>query len=240
MVRSDIELDDPFLVEGLPGLGLASKIAADHLIDALDMEPYAAVEAEGLPEVAMFEAGDHAVRPPVQLFASAEHDLLVLTADVLVSPLYAQDFSDLVVGWIAEQEVTPLFCAGLPVDEDTNRLYGVSTGGAAGMLDDADVAPPDGPGLVGGPTGALLRAADDRGMEAAGLIVETDPQFPDPAAARVLIDDGVEPIAGFDIETDVLTERAEQIREQKEQFAQMVRRAEQHERGEAFPEGMYQ
>lgn len=239
-VRSEMEFDEPFLVEGLPGLGLASKIATDFLVDRLDMSYHASVSAEGIPPVAVFEQDRHEVQPPVRIYASEEHDLLALTSDILVSPLYAGDFADVVVDWIQDTRVTPLFLSGLPSEKETPGLYGVSTGDAASLLDAAGIAPPDGPGLIGGPTGALLSAADERGVDAAGLIVETDPQFPDPIAARALIDRGIEKIAGFDVDTTPLSEQAEQIREQKEQFAEMIRQAETHETSAAFPEGMYQ
>lgn len=239
-VRTDVDLDEPHLVEGMPGLGLASKIAVDHLVEALDMTYHASVTTEGIPEVTMFEPDDRTLRPPVRIFASAEHDLLALTSDVLVSPIYAPEFASTVVGWLADNGVTPLFLSGLPAEADEHDLFGVATGDAASMLADRDIPAPDGPGLIGGPTGALLQEADEHGMDALGLVVESDPQFPDPTAARVLIDQGVEPLTGIDVDTDVLTEKAEQIREQKEQFAEMIQQAEHHERSQAFPEGMYQ
>ncbi len=240
-IRDDtVSLDDPVLVEGLPGLGLASKIAVDHLIERLDMTYYASIDTDGLPPVAIFEADRHAVWPPVRVYASAEHDLLALTSDVLVSPLYADGFAETVIDWVRAADVTPLFLSGLPSDAEEKHIYGVSTGEAGEMLDAAGITPPDGPGLVGGPTGALLHVADEHDVDALGLIVDTDPQFPDPTAARALIDDGIERLTDIDIATEVLTSQAEQIRDQKEQLAEMIRQAEQHERSQAFPEGMYQ
>ena len=51
--RDDIELDAPTLVEGLPGVGLVGKLAADHLVDALDMVHYGTARCDGLPEIAV-------------------------------------------------------------------------------------------------------------------------------------------------------------------------------------------
>lgn len=239
-IRNDTTLDDPVLIEGLPGLGLASKIATDHIIEQLDMTYHASIDTEGLPQVAIFEKERHAVWPPVRIYASAEHDLLALTSDVLVSPLYADGFATTVVDWLQETGTTPIFLSGLPSEAEEKHIYGVSTGDAGTRLDQNGIAPPDGPGLVGGPTGALLHMADERTLDAIGLIVDTDPQFPDPTAARTLIDDGIEHLTGIDVDTQMLTSQAEQIRDQKEQLAEMIRNAEQHERSQAFPEGMYQ
>lgn len=237
-VRNEVDLDDPWLVEGLPGVGLASKIATDHLISELDMVHHASVTADGLPEVMIFEEGERTLRPPVRIFADPETDLLVLSSDVIVSPVTAEEFAATVTDWIQDVGARPLFLSGLPSDADEKELFGVTTGDSS-LLDGTDIPEPSEPGLVGGPTGALLHHADDAGIPGACLVVSTDPQFPDPAAARILIDDGIEEIAGFDVPTQELTERAEEIRGQKQKLAEMLQQAEAHEKSQAFPEGMY-
>lgn len=240
-VHDDIALGDPVMVEGLPGLGLASKIATDFLIDELSMQPYAAAHSEGIPPTPMFEAGTHAVTAPIRIFASEEHDLLALRSEVLVSPMYAMDLLQALVDWMREEGVLGVFLSGLPSDRSGDpAIYGVATGDAGDRLEQAGIAAPDGPGMIGGPTGALLYRAHEMDMDALGLIVEADPQFPDPGAARALIDRGIEPMTGLDVDTQHLTEQASQIKQQKEQLAEMLQEAEQHERSQALPEGWYQ
>jgi len=55
--RDDIELDAPTLVEGLPGVGLVGKLAADHLVDAFEMVHYGTARCDGLPEIAVYTEG---------------------------------------------------------------------------------------------------------------------------------------------------------------------------------------
>lgn len=233
--------DDPVLVEGLPGLGLASKIATDFLIDELAMQPYATVHSDGIPPTPMFQEGAYEITAPIRIFASEEHDLLALRSEVLVSPMYAMDLVQALIAWLQERGVTGVFMSGLPSDRSgTAELYGVSTGDAEKRLEAAGIRAPDGPGMIGGPTGAFLYEAAENGMDALGLIVEADSQFPDPGAARVLIDNGIEPLTGLEADTAELTESASQIKQQKEQLAEMLREAEQHERSQALPEDWYQ
>lgn len=239
--ESDVELDSPTLVEGLPGVGLVGKIAADHVVSEFGMDYYGAVHCEGLPEVAVYRGGAHDLVAPVRLYVDTGRDLVVLQSDVPVSPRSASEFADCVTGWIETNDVTPLFLSGLAVEEksDVPALSGVATGGADDRLTQHGIESPDEDGLVSGPTGALLYEANARDIESLGLIVETDPQFPDPEAARVILQRGINPLAGIDVDTDSLVEQAEEIQHAREQLARRMREANE-ESSEARPLRMFQ
>jgi uncharacterized protein len=223
IVDEGIDLDEPTLVEGLPGAGLVGKIAADHLVTEYDMTYYAALYCEGLPSVAVYEGESAALQPPVRLYADSEENLVVLQSDVPVSPAQAGEFVSCVTGWIDENGVFPLYLSGLAEDKDgVPELYGVSTGTAGAVLEKAEIAPPRDGGLVSGPTGALLHRAVETGIDAVGLIVQTNPQFPDPEAARALLEYGVGPITGIEVDTDRLIEQAGEIQQAREQLAKQL------------------
>lgn len=238
---AEVELDSPTLVEGLPGAGLVGKIAADHLVEEFEMTYYGAVHCEGLPEAAVYHGGAPDLMPPVRLYADAERDLVVLQSDVPVSPRSASEFAGCVTGWVRSNDVTPLYLSGLAVEQksDVPALYGVATGGAAGILDEHDIEAPDEDGLVSGPTGALLYQANAQDIDSLGLIVETQPQFPDPESARIILQKGVNPITGVDASTDTLVEQAEQIQRAREQLAKRMQEADE-ESSEAKPLRMFQ
>jgi uncharacterized protein len=240
--NDELDLDSPTMVEGLPGVGLVGKIAADHLVDALGMEYYADVRCEGLPPVAIYGDGDAAVKPPVRLYADADADLLVLQSDVPVSPKTAENFADCVTSWLANRDATPIYLSGMATEKgpEVPECVGVSTGDGAALLENIDVDPPTETGLISGPTGALLHSADAADLTGVGLVVDSDPRFPDPEAARVLLDRAIVDLAGIDVPLEKLVERAEEIRDQKEQLAERMQRAEAEESSQARPLGMYQ
>lgn len=243
VVADDIELDEPTLVEGLPGLGLVGKIATDHLIERFDMTYYAAVDCKGIPQIAVYEDGDRDLLPPVRLYADEERDLVALRSDVPISADAAPQFANCVTAWVESNDATPLYLSGLPHQkqaETVPELYGTATGDLGQLLDEYDIDSPGETGAVSGPTGALLHRASRTGVGAIGLIVQSDPQFPDPAAAKVLLEDGIDPIAGIDVNTDELVESAEEIRQQKEQFAQRMQETEEAESSQAKPLRMFQ
>lgn len=205
------------LVDGLPGRGLVGKLVADHLVGEFEMEYYAGIHCDGVPPMAAYRTNDSTVRPPIQLYADADRDLLALTSDVPVSPSSAPKFADCITDWLAERSVTPIYLAGLggAVDPDdgarSRELYGLSTGDGDALLDEAGVVPPRHAGIVTGPTGALLGRAGEVGLDGVGLLVESDGEFPDLDAARVVVDRGIEPITGVEIDTEPFVERATEL-----------------------------
>ena len=223
MHADDIELDSPVLVEGLPGAGLVGKIAADHLVEEFDMSFYGSLHCDGLPDVAVYHGGESGVKPPVRLYADAERDLLVLQSDVPVSPSGAPEFAACVTGWFDEHDVLPLYLSGLPEEKSgVPELYGIATGGAESTLDGVDVDPPRESGLISGPTGALLARAGVTGLDAVGLIVQTQAKFPDPESARVILEKAVAPIADVEVNTDSLVEQTDEIQAAREELARQL------------------
>ena len=240
-IKADgLELDEPTMVEGLPGVGLVGKIVADHLVDTFGMTHFANVHCEGLPKVAVFTGESAELSPPVRLYADEQRDLLVLQSDVPVSPGVAEEFAGCLTGWLANRDATPLYLSGLPAEKtDVPELYGVAHGDVAAVLDEHGIDPPTQDGVISGPTGALLYQARRDGLDAAGLVVESNPNFPDPAAARVVLTHGIGPIAGVSVDTDDLVEQAEEISAAREELAKRMQEAGQ-ESSSAQPMGMYQ
>lgn len=238
--HATLTLDDPVLVEGLPGVGLVGKLAADHLVEEFDMTYYASCHCDGLPRVAVYQEDDAAVRPPVRLYADEERDLLVMQADVPVSPQVASEFAVCVTGWLADNDVTPVYLSGLAEEkEGVPAMYGVGTGSGDQLLEEHGIDTPTESGMVSGPTGALLAEANEQGLDGVGLIVQANTKFPDPESARVLLTDGIEPIADIEVGTDELVEQADRVADARERLAKQMQEADE-ESTRAQPLGMYQ
>ena len=239
-IHGDATLDEPMLVEGLPGVGLVGKIAADHLVEQFDMEYYASAHCEGLPRTATYHADDRTLRPPVRIYADEERELLVLQSDVPVSPRSAPEFSTCLTGWFAEQDVTPICLSGLPEEkDDVPSMYGVGVGAGSELLAEYGIDAPSENGMISGPTGAILADANQQEIDAMGLVVQASAQFPDPEAARVILTTGIEPLADIEVETDRLVEQAETIADARQKLAERMQQAEE-ESSQAQSLGMYQ
>lgn len=297
-----IELTDPVLLEGFPGMGLVGKIAVDHLVAELDMVHFADVHCDALPRVAGFGEGESAVRSPVRLYADPDRDLVALQSDVQVSPDAAYEFAGCVADWLDETDTTAVYVAGTEPDEEPNgdgtdgdgaettvaeddvvsagadaaaateesgdgdvessdsaatdageessstateadrdpRLRGVATAGATDRLAETDLQVPDNAGIVSGPSGALLAHAMETELPAIGVVADTTPRFPDPEAAKAVLERVVEPLAGVDVGVEQLLEHAERVRAAKQRLADQVAAAEDDSSSKATPLRMYQ
>ncbi|MFC5136158.1 MULTISPECIES: proteasome assembly chaperone family protein [Haloferacaceae] len=241
VLDGDVTLEEPTLVEGFPGVGLVGKIATDHMIDAHEMTHYANVHCDGLPPVAVYREDDPAVTTPVRLYADPDRDLVALRSDVPVHPNAAAEVAGCLDSWFDDTGTFPVFLSGLgrEKDEEPPELYGIATGEGGEALSRAELSSPPEAGLVSGPTGAMLAEALERGRDAVGLVVESDPQFPDPEAARRLILDGIDPIAGTETPTDGLVDQATEIRDAKQKLAERMQQATE-ESSQAEPLKMFQ
>lgn len=240
IVDESVELDSPVLVEGFPGVGLVGKMAVDHLIDTFEMDHYANVHCTSIPPIVTYRHEIHELATPIRLYVDAERDLLALQSDVPIGPDAATEFGNCVASWFTESTVLPIYLSGLPRQTDgPPALYGVSTGEADSLLAEAGIDEPAGMGLISGPTGALLAHALEHDTSALGLIVESNPQLPDPVASRVVIEAGIEPLAEISVPTDELSTRADEIEEAR---AQLIERMQQStdDSSRAQPLQMYQ
>lgn len=240
--RDDVSLNDPVLIEGMPGVGLVGKIAADHVLEQLDMVEYGEIIFDGPPTAVMFDEGDRGVKSAVRLFADPDTDTVVLQSSIPFEVVQGGAFVTAFTEWVDEQDVLPLYLSGVATETepgDVPELHGLATGEASSYLDDADVAPPAKNGLIQGPGGAFLFGAKDAGVDAVGLMVESDPRFPDPQGAKTLIDKGIEPIADVTVDTERLVEEAEQIMDQREELMERLQQATD-EGQKVSTRGMYQ
>lgn len=234
--------ENPVLIEGFPGVGLVGKIVADHLVEALEMDHYANIFCDALPSAAAYGGGDRAIRTPVRLYAAPDADLLVLQSDVPVSPAAAEEFAGCIDGWFREESVLPLYIAGLRREGDAAdhpSLRGIGVGVGKDVLSQVNIPSPEAPGLVSGPTGALLAHALETNLDAVGLVVDADPQFPDPTAARIVLEGAVEPITELDVDANALDAQASRIQDAKERLAAQMRDADENA-SQARPLRMYQ
>ena len=240
VVDDEVELNDPTLIEGFPGAGLVGKIVADHIVDAMGLRHYANVHCDGFQKVAIYDQGTPELASPVRLYADEAGEVLVLQSDIPIEPEAAEEFAHCFSPWV-EDRANPVFIAGLPTKERSSppELFGVGTGAGVETVEQAGLARPPERGVVSGPAGTLLGYAVENGLDAVGLIVETDPRFPDPMGAKVLLKQGIEPIIGQDVSVGLLDSHAEKIQEAKERLAKRMQEGGK-ESSEAVPIRMFQ
>ena len=212
-------LDDPVLVEGLPGVGHVGKLAADHLLDEFNgtlvrriyseqFPPQVTVDDTGVAALAAVEV--HAVTTPGR-------DLLVVTGDHQAQTNAGHYRLTEQLLTVAEGfDVTAVYALGGVPTGELIEEYDV-----LGAATDSDVVDrlaeigvefrenePAG-GIVG-VSGLLLGLGGRRGLQAACLMGETSGYLVDPKSARAVLEI-LEQLLEFDVDFSDLESKAEEM-----------------------------
>jgi len=238
---TELRAESPTLIEGLPGLGLVAAIAVDQITKQLELDQHGTIVSDDFPPVAAFDEGR--VRDAIRVYAGEDPAVMTLQSDIPIPPSAVDSLSQCVLSDLAAEFEQAIFLAGAPAEseDEIGEVVGVATtDDLETALTDAGITLADGSGVVGGVTGALLADCYHDDVPAAVLIVRSNPYIPDPAAARAVIEEALEPLVEFDIDTQELREQAEEIQKQKQQIAEQLRQYQQQQDQQPAMPGMYQ
>lgn len=228
-VVDEFELDDPVLIEGLPGVGQVGKLAAEHLLEECDGTAIRRVHSEHFPpQVLVDDAGT--TRLAAATFYAVEtegRDLLVLTGDHQAGDNAGHyrltgTFLDIAEA-VGATDVYAL--GGVPtgeIVEEYSVLGAVSDPSLRGPLESLDVefrAEEPAGGIVG-VSGLLLGLGGRRDLDCRCLMGETSGYLVDPRSARVVLE-VLEGALDFDLEYESLEDRAEEMEEVVEKIQEM-------------------
>lgn len=239
--KTELSADSPTLVEGLPGVGLVAAIAVDQITTQLGLKQHGAIVSDEFPSVAAFDSGR--VRDAVRVYAGTEPAVMTLRSDIPIPPAAVDSLSRCVLNDLADEFERAIFLAGAPAESEAEigEIVGVATTDELETtLAETGITLAEGPGIIGGVTGALLDDCYHSDVPAAVLVVRSNPYVPDPAAARAVIEEALEPLVEFDIDTQELREQAAEIQEQKRQIAEQFQQYQQQQGQQSAMPGMYQ
>ncbi len=225
---ADPDLEDPILIEGLPGVGHVGKLAVEHLLEEFDDELVRRIYSEHFPPQVTVEDGRTQLAcAEVYAIRDAERDLLVLTGDHQAGdgPGHYR-LTDVFLDVAAAFGVERIYAlGGVPTGElvDEPDVIGAAT--TDRLVEDLET---DGvefrdnepAGGIVGVSGLLLGLGERRGYDAACLMGETSGYLVDPKSARVVLE-VIESAIGIEIGYDSLAERADEMEEVIKRIRQM-------------------
>ena len=235
--HADPDLDDPVLVEGLPGVGHVGKLVAEHLLEEFEdaelvrrvysehFPPQVGVEDDGTTTMACAEF--HAVR-------TDGADLLLLSGDHQATDASGHyRVTDQFLDVADEFGVERAFAlGGVPTGELIEEYAVVGAATDADQVDELETAGvefrDDEPaGGIVGVSGLLLGLGERRDLPTACLMGETSGYLVDPKSARAVLE-VLQEVIGFDVGYDSLEDRAEEMEE-------VVRKIQEMEQGGGAP-----
>lgn len=226
----DRTVASPTLIEGLPGHGLVASIVVDQIRKELGMDLYGGIRSPEVPPLLSFSDGY--VKDTVRVYSSINPNVLTLHGDVMFPSSAYRPFSQCVLDDLADEIEKGVFLVAAPAEDEHQHgeLFGVATNEAIGEeLLTAGIKLANGDGIVGGVTGALVDECYQASVPAALILVRADPYVPDPEAARIVIEEALEPLLSFDIDTAELEEQATKIKAQKAQIADQYREMQEQQ-----------
>ncbi len=228
IVETAPEVKNPILILAVPGAGLVSIIAADHLIKVADLKEVGRIDSPLFPPV--IGVKDGVAMHTVKIYGGK--GLYVVKAEVPlpIDPLLKLTIS--VLDWIARKRPKlAIVMGGVPEEDrikvEKPQVMAVFSSEEAKSLAEGMGGELMKEGYLSGYAAFFLREASRRGVPAAALMVQSFAAYPDPGAAAEVLK-AIEPILGFDVDISQLEAESETIRlKLKELMAKTVQTAKE-------------
>ncbi len=234
VVVEKLDVKDPIVVTGFPGVGLVGTIASAHIVNEYKLEPIGFVESDKLPPVATLMDG--VAVPPIRVYQMVDNGIVLVQSDVPISQEIAYDLVTSIVNWVSNINARKLYSlAGVATFEGKNRVFGAATNKdlLEEIRDNVEIFTT---GTITGAAGSLLNECVMKKYPGLILLGETYGSNPDPRAAAEIVK-VLNKIFALNVNTERLIEEAEYIEAQMQKLADQTRAEEEKESStkEEFP-----
>ncbi|MGC8999282.1 MAG: proteasome assembly chaperone family protein [Candidatus Bathyarchaeia archaeon] len=212
MIRelTQVELKNPILIEGLPGLGLVGKIATRYLIRQLKAQKLAYLYSPHFPYFVLVskKGSVRLLRGTFYFWKNddGENDLILFTGDSQAQTIEGQyEISSSILDFAQKHGVKLVITiGGYRVETDKPKVVAAATSQTLlnrALQANAVISPIGSP--IVGTAGLLLGLAPFRKIEALCLLGETRGYLPDPKAAKSVLEVLLK-ILGINVDLDGL------------------------------------
>lgn len=190
------DLNNPVLIEGLPGLGLVGKIATRYLIRQLKAEKFAYLYSPHFPYfVLVNKKGSVRLLRGTFYFwkkKNGKNDLIFFTGDSQAQTIEGQyEISDRILDFAEQNKVKLIVTIGGYRTEAKDKPKVIAAATSQDVLDKAlqakAVVSPSGSPIVGS-AGLIMGLARFKKVDALCLLGETRGYLPDPKAAKSVLE----------------------------------------------------
>jgi len=193
--KKEVELKNPVLIEGLPGLGMVGRITVKYLIKQLKAEKLAELYS---PHFAYYVTVDE--EGSISLLKNefyywrnelGENDIMLLTGDSQAQTIEGQyEVADTILDYAKRKNVKMIITVGGYRRDvtDTPQVFASATDPEAlkKALEAGSLSSPLGSPIVGA-AGLILGLAKFKGISGVCLLSETPGYIPDPKAAKSVL-----------------------------------------------------
>ncbi|MFH1788870.1 MAG: proteasome assembly chaperone family protein [Candidatus Altiarchaeota archaeon] len=221
------KLKDAILIEGLPGIGLVGKLAADHLLDEVDAKKMAELYSHNLPPQVMIQDDGTVKLVNMEFYyhKTKKNHLVFLVGDFQgITPESQYRLTDEIIAYakkIGVRRVYTLGGLGTGNLTKTPRVFGAATNHDLVKEHEKYDIIFKGGGAILGASGLLLGIGMQHGIEGVCLMGETHGQIIDAKSAEAVLE-VLTKILNLKIDNRALVEKAKDTEEQMMKISQMI------------------
>ncbi len=180
---SQIEIKNPLLIVGFPGIGLVGSVATSFFVEKNDFRMVGYVTCNEFAPLAAIH--NYVPLPPVRMYYSKERNVLVVLSEIVVPVSVSNELAAKLLEFAKElrsQKIISL--GGISLKESENAVYLVGNDKKeVDSLISKKIARSIKEGATTGVTGTLLAVGSMSGYSILAVLAEADPDFVDPKAA---------------------------------------------------------
>ena len=221
------ELENPIIVEGLPGIGLVGKLAADHLLEELEAKKFAEIYSPHLPpQVVIQDDGTvQLVRMELYYYKRSGRDIIFLAGGFQgITPDSQYQLTEKILEIARDCGVKKIYTlGGLGTGAITKspRVFGAATSKELVEEHEKYGITFKGGGAIFGASGLLLGLSSMYGMGGVCLMGETHGQIIDAKSAEALLK-VLTKILDVTVDMTALESKAKETEEQINRMASMI------------------
>lgn len=221
------ELHKPILIEGLPGIGLVGKLAADHMLDELKAKKFIELYSPFLPPQVFIQEDStiKLVNMEFHYWRGKKNDIILLTGEFQgITPDSQYQLAEKTLDIAEEYDVSRIFTLGglgTGTITDNPQVFGAAT--SKKIIDELSNSGIvfRGAGAIFGASGLLLGLGMLRGFEGVCLMGETHGQIIDAKSAKAVLK-VLTNILGIEVDMAKLAEKAKETEKQISRISKII------------------
>jgi uncharacterized protein len=235
---AEVELKQPLVIVGFAGAGLVGGIAVSHIIDQLKMKEIAYLQSRYMPPAVVFMDGK--LKHPFRIHSNQEGDLCVVVCEIPLHSHGIYAIASALLDWVEEKNVKELVVLdgvavrGIP---KKHRSFCVAEPEKLKYCEEKGVKSAHA-GIIHGIAGAILNECLTRKITGVAFLVSAVSFMPDPEGAASLIKT-LNHVYDLSIDTKVLLQKAEEIRQKLKEVAKRHERMKKVEQKRGDSEETY-
>ncbi len=218
------------MIAGFPSIGLVSTIAANYLIDALNLRQIGALDSGEFPALSVVHTGEPL--SPVRIYAGEQQTgqkIVVFVSEFKPKPHLINSISSAIMKWAGSKQCRMLISPeGMVVEgkneeeETVAEAYAIGSTSSVRQMLVAKNIPQFKNGIIAGVSGVLLNKGKQAAFDVISILTEANPKYPDARAAAAAIN-VIASIIDVEINVAPLYEESERIERQLQKFHQQAK-----------------